>query len=424
MKLPWSKKYSIPAQEVKASTTSSISSPEAWFLELMGGTAVTSAGAAVTPANAMQVPAVRCAVETIAEAIGQLPVHVHERGEDGSKQRAPNHPVEKLLADAANEYTPAAKFREQLTRDALLHGNGYAAISRVDGKPRELIYLPPTNITVKVNDSTGEPVYENGKTVIPWRDIIHIAAPSLNGYSGDSPVRMGRDAIGLAKVMETHASRLFANAARPSGVIQLPPNVGPNGTNDVGATVIDRMQASWNAMFSGSGSGKTAILEGGATFQPLTFTSTDAQFLELRKFANEDVARIWRVPPSLLMEMGRATWNNADQMRSQFVDLTLMRWIKAWEGELRLKLFDGLERETFFVEFNLDDFLRSDIQKRAVAYGQMIAARIFNPNEIRAMENRAPYPGGDEFLNPNTTASPPPMPRRDSSDQSENDDNG
>ena len=37
------------------------------------------------------------------------------------------------------------------------------------------------------------------------------------------------------------------------------------------------------------------------------------------------------------------------------------------------------------------------------AYSKAIAARILNPNEARAAENRAPYDGGDVFQNPNTT---------------------
>ena len=36
-------------------------------------------------------------------------------------------------------------------------------------------------------------------------------------------------------------------------------------------------------------------------------------------------------------------------------------------------------------------------------YGKAIAARILNPNEVRALENRAPYAGGEKFENPNTT---------------------
>ena len=59
----------------------------------------------------------------------------------------------------------------------------------------------------------------------------------------------------------------------------------------------------------------------------------------MRKFAIEEIARAFRVPPHMLFELGRATWGNSEQMGAEFIALSLMRWIKAWEGEIGLKLF-------------------------------------------------------------------------------------
>jgi HK97 family phage portal protein len=105
----------------------------------------------------------------------------------------------------------------------------------------------------------------------------------------------------------------------------------------------------------------------------------------------------------MLFELGRATWANSEQMRQDFLTFCLMSWIKRWEGEIRLKLFTPEERDTYFAEFLLDDLLRADFATRMEGYSKAIAARILNPNEARAAENRAPYAGGDKFENPNTT---------------------
>src|SRR5262245_45999805 len=88
---------------------SGTASPDAWLLETFGGQA-TSSGVTVTPRTAMQCAPVHCAVQSISEAIGQLPVHTYKRGADDAKDRDPNHPAYTLLHDAANEWTPAAKF--------------------------------------------------------------------------------------------------------------------------------------------------------------------------------------------------------------------------------------------------------------------------------------------------------------------------
>ncbi len=167
---------------------------------------------------------VRAAVQAISEGIGQLPVHVYERvGE--AKERAPDHHAHKLLHDEANPWTPAALFREQITRDAALYPHGgFARIVRVDGKPAELhrIDQEQREVTVEANDY-GEPYYTvtTGKgdpETVAFIDMLHIPSPSLNGRG---LVHDAREAIGLALVMERHAARLFGNGARPSGILSL-----------------------------------------------------------------------------------------------------------------------------------------------------------------------------------------------------------
>lgn len=371
-------------------------SPDDWA-DVFGSSPVAS-GVRVTPKSAMTCAPVRAAVQAISEGIGQLPVHVYERVGD-AKERAPDHHAYKLLHDEANPWTPAALFREQITRDACLYPNGgFARTVRVDGKPFELhrIDQEANNVTVEADDY-GEPVYKiaTGKgepETVAFADMLHIPSPSLNGVG---LVYEAREAIGLALVMERHAARLFGNGARPSGVLSLKNATTPDA--------LLKARTAWQAAHGGSNSGGTAVLPGDASWQALMITSADVQFLELRKFAIDEIARVWRVPPSMLFELGRATWGNGEQQGRQFLDFCLMAWIKRWEGEVRLKLFTPDERGTYFAEFLTDDLARADQAARYELYAKAIAARILNPNEVRAMENRAPYAGGDKFENPNTS---------------------
>ena len=85
-----------------------------------------------------------------------------------------------------------------------------------------------------------------------------------------------------------------------------------------------RMKASWQSVATAAvNSGGTAVVEEGGEFQPLTFSSVDRQFLEMRKFAIEEIARHFRVPPVFLMDYGSATWSNAEAMGNQFLTFTL-----------------------------------------------------------------------------------------------------
>lgn len=383
-----------------ADETRSLASPEDWLLDLFGSSPA-QAGVSVSPHTAMRSTAVRAAVEAIAEAIGGLPLHVYERSEDGARDRATDHPAYSLLHDDANDWTPATTFREQLTRDALLHGNGYAFINRDrDGLPRELIRLRPDAVTVELDALTSEPRYRlndgSGQRYLDRRDVLHIAAPSVDGVKGASPVQQCREAIALNIVMERHAARLFANGARPSSLLTF--------SNPVPVEEAKNIRRALAVFSQPENAGKTMLVDRGGEFKPLTFSSTDAQFLELWQHSINEIARIFRVPPHMLFELGRATWGNAAEMGAAFLRFTLDRWLKAWQGEIRLKLIAPDDRARFYAEFLTDDLLRTDLAARADAYGKLIAARVLNPNEVRAMENRAPYAGGDKFQNPNTTA--------------------
>ena len=91
-----------------------------WLLELFGAMPAIS-GVAVSPRVAMACAPVHCAVQAISEAIGLLPVHTFKLGGDGAKTPDTENSAYTLLHDAANEWTSASQFREDITRDALLY---------------------------------------------------------------------------------------------------------------------------------------------------------------------------------------------------------------------------------------------------------------------------------------------------------------
>lgn len=380
-------------------TGKSLSAPTEFERRLLG-IRVTASGIAVTPRNAMQCVPVRCAIQVIAEAIGQLPVQTYRRNAEGDKERDTGHPAHKLLRNAVNNFIPASEFRETVTRDALLWGNGFAHILREDGEPVELNRLQPDKVRIVVDDATQEPSYEYDfeglKTVYPLEDVIHIRAPTFDGITGESPIEAAKEAVAFALALEKHGSVLFRNSAQPGGVIEHPQRLG----DEAG----ERMAESWQKSHGGDNAGGIAILEEGASYKPIGMTNTDAQFLELRRYCVEEIGRAFRVPPIFLNDYGRATWSNNEAQGSQLVTYCLMAWIKRWEGEIALKLFAEDERDEWFAEFLTDDLLRADTAKRMASYAMAITSRILNPNECRARENLPAYPGGDEFINPNTTS--------------------
>lgn len=371
-----------------------------WSLAEIFGIAPTAAGVSVSPQAAMRVPAVRAAVLAISEAAGQLPLHVYRRASHGARERYDEHPAHILLNRQACPWMGGGRLREQLVRDALLHGNGFAYIHRANGSPRELLRLSPQAVQIEVDDRSGEPFFRITETtgstrIFGSRDILHLAAPSTSdGITGVSPIEQGREAIALAIALEAYASRLFANGGRPGGILSFP--------GKLGADAAKKVKAAWQAAFSGSGSGGTALLDEGANYVPLAFKSTDAQFLELRQFAIDEIARIFRVPPVLLMNYLRQTWANAETGGQQFLTYSLAPWLLRIESEVNLKLLQ--DEDGTFAEHLTDSLLRADFAARASAYAQYRSMGVMTSNEVRAGLNLPPRPDGDSLANPYTSS--------------------
>lgn len=367
----------------------SLAEPDGELLAMFTGI---TPGAGVSAATALTVPAVAAAVRVISEAAASLDIRVIRT--DGNAQVDDDeHPAAKLLHGDVNGWTSAYELIRDLVAAALTRdAGGMAWVNRVDGKPIEIINYEPSVLSVAYED-TREPKYRLGSRPVPASDIIH-----LRGAFSRCPLTLAREAIAVAHVMEAHASRLFKNGARPGGVIEFPKGLGDEG--------LKKMKAAWRAAHEGSeNTGKTAILWDGATFKAMTLNSTDAQFLELRKFQILEIARAFRVPPSMLFELDRATWSNSEQMGFEFLTYTLEPWLQALEATLSRALFAPEERSTYRILFDRDDLTRASLTERATAISSLISARVLNPNEGRDWIDLAPYAGGNEFLNPNITVS-------------------
>ncbi|MGL9618315.1 phage portal protein [Bradyrhizobium sp. U531] len=381
---------------IETKTAPSLADASGFYFDLFGATA-TLAGVTVTPYTAMTCAPVACAVRSISEPAGSLPLHIYKQLPDGGKEKATDHPLYKILHDAPNSFAPAALFRTQLMADALLQPHGaFAQVIRVDGgKAAELVRLDPRTAPVAVDDSEIEPTYKVNGREIDAADLIHIPSPAYDQRKG--LVGEGREAIALALVLERHASRLFGNGARPSGVLSL------KGTAT--ETSLKAAKAAWQAAHSGSNSGGTAVLPSDASWQAMTFNSVDSQFLEMRTYAVAEIARLFRVPLHMLMQVDRAQPRSIESIGQEFLSQALLPRLKAFEQELELKLLTPEERDQYCIEFNVDGFARADLLTRAQAMSTAVSSRVLNPNEARQMGFGLPaYEGGDVFENFNTSS--------------------
>lgn len=369
----------------------SLASPDDWLASLFGVTS-TSTGITVSADAALKVPAVSSAIRVISEAAATLDVGIVEIDAKGVERPSPDHPAHGLLKVGPNSWTSAFEFIRDLTASALMRDDGGLAwVNWIGGRPYEAIQMAAGQITFDLDPVTLEPRYRVSGGPIIGNEIIHLRSPF-----GRAPLSLAREAIATAMALDGHAGKLFSRGARPSGALKFPKGMGEEA--------VKKARTAWRLTHEGTDAeGRTAILYDGAEFEPFTFNSTDAQFIENRSFQILEVARAFRVPPTMLFELDRATWSNTEQLGREFLVYCLEPWLHALEGALGRALFTDEERGRYAVRFDRDDLTRADLNTRATVINSLIAGRVINPNEGRAWLGLAPYAGGDEFMNPNIT---------------------
>ena len=363
-----------------------------------------AAGAKVNEFTAMQTTAVYACVRILAESIAGLPLHVYEYRGNG-KERVPGHPLYFLLHDSPNPEMTSFIFRETAMIHLLLWGNSFSQIIR-DGMRRVVGLYPllPNRMSVD-RDEHGELVYtytpmsdsnpnlKSGQSIkLRREDVLHIPGLGFDGLVGYSPIAMARNAVGMTLACEEYGSSFFANGARPGGVLK-----HPGVLKDP-----SKLRESWQAVYGGTANtGKVVVLEEGVDYQQISIPPEEAQFLETRKFQIDEIARLYRVPPHMIGDLEKSSFNNIEQQSLEYVKYTLNPWVVRWEQSLQKALLLPSEQKRYFIKFNVDGLLRGDYQSRMQGYSIGRQNGWLSANDIREMENMNPIPdeeGGNLYL--------------------------
>lgn len=356
----------------------------------------TWSGKSVTERSAMQTTAVYACVRIIAETVASLPLHVYGYTDSG-KKRVYTHPLYRVLHDIPNPEMNSFIMREVMMSHLLLWGNSYSQIIRNGrGEIIALYPLMPEKMTVD-RGADGKLYYKynsdkQGSFVFSKDEIFHIVGLGFDGLIGHSPIAMAKNAIGLTIAAEEYGSSFFSNSGTPSGVLEHPGVLKEP----------EKVRDAWNSAYGGSGNAhKVAVLEEGMKFNPISINPQEAQFLETRKFQVNEICRIFRVPPHMIADLEKSSFNNIEQQSLDFVTNTIRPWLVRIEQSIFQQLLSGEDQKNYFAKFNVDGLLRGDFQSRMNGYAVGRQNGWLSANDIRELEdlNRIPAEeGGDRYL--------------------------
>lgn len=376
-----------------------LSNPADWFWDAVGAVRTEGSGIRVNPTTAMGLTAFWSCVKIISETVGSLPLHVYRETEpDGDKEKATNRTEYGLLHDEFNPLMTSMVAREVCQAHLLTWGNAYLAI-RLNGafKVESLWPLHPSKTRAAVR--RGMLVYETTDTpkgqMITYdpSEVVHIPALSFDGLNGLSPVRVHRETIGHGLATEKYGSSFFGHGERPAGVLEHPAHL----TDDAHR----RLKKDMEEIRVANNPHKTLILEDGLKYHTISVPPEDMQYIQTRAFNVADMARIFRIPLSMLEVHDKsAAYASVEQFFLQFAVHTVRPWLVRWEQELNRKVL-GLG-SGLIAEFSLDALLRGDLKSRYDAWHTALNDGWMNKDEVRAKENlnKMPDKQGEKFFVP------------------------
>lgn len=388
-----------------------------------GGITPTQAGVAVDSNSAMQLMTVHNCVKVLSQSIAQLPLHLMVQNK-GRKEKSVAHYLYRLLHDQPNSWMTASEFWGMAVAHISLRGNFYAYKIGIPGRPilelipikadavQEVIQETDYSLSYKIrmpnkesSSASGEGAPSGGEVkIIPGNKIMHLRGLTLNGFMGINPIQYARESIGQGMASEHFISRFFGKGMHPGAVFKHPLSLSASAHKNLKENLKKKYEGlgkSWEFM----------LIDEAMEVEFPEIKLIDQQFLEIGKFNQAQICGMFRVPLMLVQSGDKApTYASAEQFMLAFVTHALTPIIVNIEQAIKRDLLTEEEKRKYYPKFSMAGLLRGDMKSRYEAYATAIDKEIMNPNEIRALEDMNPYPGGEEYRTRTSSMKPEDTP--------------
>lgn len=362
-------------------TPMTLSEPNEW---LTGNTTGT------TQSGAMKLSAVNACVECITNSVSKLPIFIMD---SNTKERI-KHPLLSLLCDRPNEAMTPSVYKKLLETNVLMRGNGYALIIRNKNTawPQELIPIYSDYVTPWF-DASGKLWYVFTHPLtgevrkLDNFDILHYKAYSEDGITGISVLSRASEVINTSKASQKYENKLYTQNARPSGILK--------ADAELNKPAKDKIREEWNSIHNGADNAfRIAVLDLGLSYQPISLSNKDTQFVESKTISIEDISRFYGVP-LYKINSGKQSYSSNEQNGIEYVVGTLHPIVTQREEEDTYKLlFDVDKRKGLEIKRNMMAELRGDTASRGTWYTNMRNLGAFSVDDVLGLEDMPKVPGG------------------------------
>ena len=335
-------------------------------------------------------------LKILSDAVSKLPIKVHN---DNSEA---DHYLNDLLKLRPNKMMTASTLWGAAEYQRSYYGYSMMAIERdTSGKVISLIPLKNEGITIYVDDvglleNQEAPLvftYQQGGNKYSFRydEVLYFVGLTEDGVTPIPLKDRLQTIIDNAKEANRYTNFYLKNGLHSRGVVKY--------IGDLSEAKQEELQARMTRVAGGiEKAGQLLPLPIGFDYQSISTSMADSQFVELQQLTERQIASAFGIKMHQLNSLERSTHNNIEHQQKEFYMDTLQPILTAYEQEMTYKLLTDEEiSEGFFIRFNVDAMLRSDLKTRYEAYNEGIQGGFLKPDEARAKENLTSEPGGDRL---------------------------
>ncbi len=350
-----------------------------------------ASGVRVSSRTVKQIAVVFACVARKSTSLAQLPLKLYKRKADGSEV-ATWHPLYDVLYRRPNRFQTSMEFRPQMQGWLELRGNSCAEIvPGARGSVDQLMPMHPDRLWIDRVQGSGDFRYHyddpiQRKTRVLMQDeVFHLRDLCDDLGIGQSRISAGNSTMGEALGQQHYSMRFLKNDSRPPAVI----------TGIQWKTEENKREwlESWQKGQTGENRGKIGTLPPGADIKILGISPKDAQLLEARQYSDLQLCVLFNMLPALIgIDAGKsATFGSFEQMMLLFGQQSVLPAATIWEQAIERDLITSPD---YYARHTLTAMLRADDLARGAFYSDMLDRGVFSQDEVRALEEQNPIPGG------------------------------
>ena len=326
------------------------------------------------------------AVSRISNALSAMPVRLYQ----GPKPV--DDDLNDLISAAPNPNMTSFQFFRSFEACRCTSGNGYA-LKCLDGQGNleRLDLLDPARVMPMLDQDSGEMWYciqpEQGEAlyVHNWY-VLHVPFLSTNGYTGVNPVAVLLDTLAYSENIQRFSVRQLEQGVNAAIVLTAPANL----SKEQQQKMVDDFMSTYRET-----SGNILLLESGVTANSLNLSPVDSKLVEVEKITRSKVAMVYNLPPHLMGDYSDTSFSSQEQQMLEFLMLTMLPIVTAYEQELDRKLLTRDQRKQgYHFRFDMDAILRADSATQAEVDYKAVRSAWKTPDEIRASRFLPPYADG------------------------------